>query len=102
MRRAAVHDRRLTGSNVHIYVVNAESSQCRQDMLDRLDLKPITTDGGAELGSHEMLDRGCERGSVFAVSVYEDYAGIYRGRPERESNWLSGMEPNPRTTHRIC
>ena len=71
-------------------------------MLDGLDLKSIATDGGAEVGRHEMLDGGRERGSVCAEPVYEDYAGIDRGRSERESNWLSRMESNPRTAHRVC
>jgi hypothetical protein len=48
-----------------------------------------------------MLDGGCEAGSVFAVPVYEDHAGIWWSRPECESDGLSGVEPSSCTTHCI-
>jgi len=43
-------------------------------VLDRLDLKPVTADRGAEFRRHHMLDGGREEGSVFAVPVDKDNA----------------------------
>jgi hypothetical protein len=92
--RAAVHDGSLTGINLHIYVIDVKSGQCGQDVLDRLYLKPVAADRGAELRRHQMLDRGCEAGSIFAVPVYKDHACIWWSRPECEGDGLSGVKPN--------
>jgi hypothetical protein len=43
-------------------------------VLDRLDLKPVIADRGAEFRRHQMLDGGSEEGSVFAIPVDKDNA----------------------------
>jgi hypothetical protein len=70
-------------------------------VLDRLYLKPVTADRGAEFRRHQMLDGGREAGSIFAVPVYKDDACILWSRPECEGDGLSGVEPNSCTTHCI-
>ena len=89
MCRAAVHDGSLTGIKFHIYVIDVESGQCGQDMLDRLDLKPVAADCGAELRRNQMIDGSREGGSVFSVPVYKDDACIWCSRPECECDGLS-------------
>src|SRR6185295_16672572 len=71
-------------------------------MLDRLDLKPVAADRGAEFRRYQMLHGGREGGSISAVPVYEDDACICWSRLERKGDRLPGMESNPRTTHSIC
>jgi hypothetical protein len=46
-------------------------------MLDCLYLKPVAADRGAEFRRDQMLNRGWEAGSAFAIPVYEDHAGIW-------------------------
>ena len=70
-------------------------------MLNRLDLKTITTDCGAELRRYHVLNGSRKGRSIFAISVDKDDAGICRGRPKREGDGLSGMEANARTTHYV-
>jgi hypothetical protein len=70
-------------------------------MLDRLDLKSVAADCGAEFRRHHMLDGSRKGRSIFAVPVYKDDTCICWSWPEREGNGLSRVEPNSRTTHCI-
>src|ERR1051325_4455359 len=101
MCRAAVHDWSLTGSKLHIDVIDVESCQCGQDMFNCLYLKPIAADCGTKFCRHQMFDRCREGGSVFSISIDKDDARIGYGWSERKSDWLPGMQTNPCTTHWI-
>jgi len=70
-------------------------------VLDRLYLKPVAADRGAEFRRHQMLDGSRDGGSGMAVPVYKYDACIWWSRPEREGDGLSRVEPNSCTTHCI-
>jgi hypothetical protein len=89
--RTAIHNRGFGGIDVDKDVVNIQTRQGREDMLNRLDLKSVPADRGTEFGGHEVIHRRRKCRSGMPIPIHKDNACVGGCGTKGEGHRLSGM-----------